>query len=117
MSAVVSSPAMASPSRRRRWGVVSSAMVFAALATALVTVPAHATTVNYGCGSGSYKTGLGRLGAFTCDGTGSTNVVVSVSVVDVSGGGSQDGSGLFFCSDFGPSGVPGHWSGDCVFTS
>ena len=107
-------------SRRRRWAVASTAMVFAALATAVVTGPAHATTVNIGCESGSYKVNLGRLGAFTCDGTGpATNVVVSVSVLDIAGGtgGSPDGSDLFFCTDFGPSGVPGHWAGDCVFTS
>jgi hypothetical protein len=106
------------PSRRRRWGFsLAAATMFAAVLPVVAASPAYAVTANYSCDSGSYKTGLGRLGAFTCSGSGSTNLYVSVNVLDVSGGGPQDGPAELYCTDFAPVGVPGHWGGDCVIYS
>jgi hypothetical protein len=98
-------------SRPRKHAGWAAVLAFAGALTALTVLPAHAAD-GYSCGSGSYKSGLGRLGAFDCDGTGSTNVTVFVSDVVISGTGTE-GPGTFFCTDFGPSGVPGHWAGDC----
>jgi hypothetical protein len=103
---------------RGRWGAAMMAATALAGATMAATaIPAHAVTINYSCGSGSYKSGLGRLGAFDCSGSGTTDVFVAVSDLDVSGGGPQDFPATLYCTDFAPSGVPGHWSGDCSIYS
>jgi hypothetical protein len=110
-------PLQREPSRRRRWGAAwAAAIVFAAVVPVVAASPAYAVTVSYGCISGSYKPALGRLGAFTCDGSGTTNLYVSVSDLQVVNNG-YEGPATLYCTDFGPSGVPGHWAGDCVIYS
>jgi hypothetical protein len=93
------------------WAAV---LAFAGALTAVTVLPAHAAD-GYTCESGSYKSGLGRLGAFGCGGTGSTNVFVSVSDVVISGTGTE-GPGTFSVPTSARAaspGVPGHWAGDC----
>jgi hypothetical protein len=92
--------------------IVSSAAVIAMAAT-----PAYAVNVSYGCETGTYKPAIGRLGAFNCDGSGATNVYVAVSVMTVANGGPIDVAATLYCTDFGLSGVPGHWAGSCVVVS
>lgn len=104
-------------SSRRRWGIAgATAILLATVAAAAVATPAYAVTVSYGCESGSYKPSLGRLGAFGCTGSGATNVYVSVATLDVVNG-PIDVPATLFCTDFGPSGVAGHFAGDCVVYS
>src|ERR1700742_3350728 len=75
-------------SRPRKHAGWAAVLAFAGALTAVTVLPAHAAD-GYSCGSGSYKSGLGRLGAFDCDGTGSTNVTVFVSDVVISGTGTE----------------------------
>jgi hypothetical protein len=105
-------------SRRRRWGVaLAAAIVFPAAVIAVAATPAYAVNVSYGCETGSYKPALGRLGAFNCDGSGATNLYVAVSYLTVVNGGPIDVAATLYCTDFGLSGVPGHWAGNCVVYS
>lgn len=92
--------------RRRSLAAASAAtMLFAGLSLG-AAVPAHSATFDYYCGTGSYKSGLMRLGAFDCTGSGTTNVTVEVDVLS-----NNDSAASFTCATFGLSGVPGHWAG------
>jgi hypothetical protein len=91
--------------------------VFAAVVMTATASPAHAVSVSYGCVAGSYKASTGRLGAGTCDGSGTTDLYVSVSDLTVVVTGPDDVAATLYCTDFAPSGAPGHWAGDCVIYS